>query len=169
MPDPRFFESLGPITLGRLADLTGAETPAETRSIEVDAVAPLARAGRQSVSFAMKQYGEALNGTQARACFVTPAMADQVPSTCVALVVKRPQAAYAMAAAALHSPKLHDSRRELVHAESELILSDEPGRLSAFGWRGLKQLAVDGLGALAQGPSTSSPFPPGCIAPNLAH
>ena len=36
----------------------------------------------------------------------------------------------------------------LVLAESELILADEPGRLSAFGWRGLKQLSIDAFGAL---------------------
>jgi UDP-3-O-[3-hydroxymyristoyl] glucosamine N-acyltransferase len=120
MPDPRFFESLGPIALGRLADLTGAEIADAARAAEVDTVAPLARADRHSLSFAMKQYREALGATMARACFVSPAMADQVPASCIALIVKRPQAAYAIAAAALHAPKVHDSHRDFVDDDSEL-------------------------------------------------
>ena len=53
MPDPRFFESFGPISLGRLAELTKSQLadPADA-GVHVDAAAPLGRADRNSVSFA---------------------------------------------------------------------------------------------------------------------
>jgi UDP-3-O-[3-hydroxymyristoyl] glucosamine N-acyltransferase len=119
MPDPRFFESFGPISLGRLAELTGARLsdPADAGA-HVDAAAPLGHADRVSISFALRQYGAELAVTKARACFVDERTAAKVPAGCAALITPYAQAAYARAASALHHPKPIAHHREPVHPEA---------------------------------------------------
>ena len=52
MPDPRFFEDLGPVRLGELAGLTGAElAQADAAERLVSRVAVLAHAGPDSITF----------------------------------------------------------------------------------------------------------------------
>ncbi|WP_091739663.1 UDP-3-O-(3-hydroxymyristoyl)glucosamine N-acyltransferase [Phenylobacterium immobile] len=104
MPDPRFYESLGPISLGEIASQTGARlaTPnAAARAI--DKVAVLARADARSVSFLTdrRQVAE-LASAESAACFVTEANAEFLPADCVALITPTPQAAYAALAGRLH-------------------------------------------------------------------
>jgi UDP-3-O-[3-hydroxymyristoyl] glucosamine N-acyltransferase len=106
-PDPRFFEALGPLALGELARLTGAEllTP-DAADRQVQSVAILSRAGREAVSYlADAAHLDALKASACGACFVRPADAHAVPSGCVALATPTPQAAYARAAARLHRPR----------------------------------------------------------------
>lgn len=129
MPDPRFFDSFGPISLGRLAELTGAKLDPAHFTDEVDTVAPLAHADRRAISFAQRQYAGDLAATRARACFVDEKLAAKVPEGCVALVTHRPQAAYAIAATALHQPRAVGQQRELVHPTAIL----EPGVILAPG------------------------------------
>jgi UDP-3-O-[3-hydroxymyristoyl] glucosamine N-acyltransferase len=51
-PDPRFFEALGPVALGELARLAGAELLApDAAGRQVQSVAILGRAGREAVSY----------------------------------------------------------------------------------------------------------------------
>ncbi|MDZ4371462.1 MAG: UDP-3-O-(3-hydroxymyristoyl)glucosamine N-acyltransferase [Phenylobacterium sp.] len=107
MPDPRFFEDLGPVTLEALAGLTAATglTPdmAERR---VSRVAVLAHAGPDSVTFLTdKSYAPALRASRAAACFVPAGAEALAPEGCVALVVANPHAAYALAAQRLHRPR----------------------------------------------------------------
>ncbi|CAN7235140.1 UDP-3-O-(3-hydroxymyristoyl)glucosamine N-acyltransferase [Phenylobacterium sp. LjRoot225] len=104
MPDPRFFEDLGPAPLGELAELVGAalsDPAAASRPIR--AVAILSRAGPETVTFLTDR--RRLDGpvaTAAAACFVATEDAQALPAGCVALVTSRPQAAYALAAQRLH-------------------------------------------------------------------
>jgi UDP-3-O-[3-hydroxymyristoyl] glucosamine N-acyltransferase len=121
MPDTRFFESFGPISLGRLAELTKARLadPADA-GVHVDAAAPLGRADRTSISFANRQYGDQLAQTQARACFVDERTLAKVPAGCAALITAFPQAAYAHVAAALHHPRPIAHHRQPVDPEAVL-------------------------------------------------
>lgn len=107
MPDPRFFEDLGPITLGELAELVGAQLSlAGAARKPVRAVAILSRAKADSVTFLSDaKHAEALRENRAAACFVQPKHVDFVPEGCVALVTPLPQAAYALAARRLHRPR----------------------------------------------------------------
>jgi len=106
-PDPRFFEALGPVSLGELASLTGAELAdpsAQARTVQ--AVAILSRAGPQAVTFLADRARLAdLRAAQAGACFLPPAEAGEAPEGCAALVTTTPQAAYARAADRLHRPR----------------------------------------------------------------
>jgi UDP-3-O-[3-hydroxymyristoyl] glucosamine N-acyltransferase len=107
MPDPRFFDALGPVELPELARLTGAEVSADqARGVSVAGVAPLDRADGASVSyFAARRYAEALGLTKAGACFVRAEHAGQLPAGCLALVTPEPQVAYVRAIGRLHRPK----------------------------------------------------------------
>src|SRR5262245_38997405 len=102
MPDPRFFEALGPVPLGELAQLTGAElSHAAVASRTVQGVAILSQARPATVTFLAdrKHATEAFN---AAACFVQPKNAEVLPADCVALLTANPQGAYARAAQRLH-------------------------------------------------------------------
>jgi UDP-3-O-[3-hydroxymyristoyl] glucosamine N-acyltransferase len=107
MPDPRFFEDLGPVRLGELAAASGAEL-ADARAGDrmIRGVSVLAHAGPDSVTFvADRKYAGELAGLRAGACFLPAALADQAPAGCAALVVANPQGAYALAAQRLHRPR----------------------------------------------------------------
>jgi UDP-3-O-[3-hydroxymyristoyl] glucosamine N-acyltransferase len=104
MPDPRFFEELGPVRLSELAELAGAELadPAAADRM-IRAVAILSRAGAESVTFLTDRKNlEDLAQRQPAACFVAAKDADALPAGCAALVTRVPQGAYALAAQRLH-------------------------------------------------------------------
>lgn len=107
MPDPRFFEDLGPVSLGELAQLTGAElTDATAASRQVCAVSILSQARPETISFlADRKHATGVEGLTAAACFVQPKDADVLPRRCVALLTRNPQGAYAAAAQRLHRPR----------------------------------------------------------------
>ena len=109
MPDPRFFEDLGPVTLAELANLTGAELlVSDHGSRQVRAVAVLASAQPDTITFLSdRKYAGDLAGAKAGAVFVSPRDADLVPQGCAGLVTPSPQAAYAGAANRLHRPRRH--------------------------------------------------------------
>ena len=107
MPDPRFFEDLGPVTLADLAALTGAELadPA-SGGRQVRAVSVMAGAGADTITFATdRKFLEQAGTTLAGACFVRAEVADALPAGCAALVMGSPQLGYALAAARLHRPR----------------------------------------------------------------
>jgi UDP-3-O-[3-hydroxymyristoyl] glucosamine N-acyltransferase len=107
MPDPRFFEDLGPATLHELAALTGAELadPAAAGR-QVSGVAVLGHALADTVTFLSdRRFAPALRDAKAGACFIHPNQADAVPDGCVALRTVTPQGAYAIAAQRLHRPR----------------------------------------------------------------
>jgi UDP-3-O-[3-hydroxymyristoyl] glucosamine N-acyltransferase len=108
MPDPRFYDDLGPKALediaeladAALSDLGAAKTP-------IRLAAPLIRAAKGAVSYyADRRYLDDLKATKASACFLKAGDAELAPPGCVPLVTAEPQLAYARAAAALHSAKM---------------------------------------------------------------
>jgi UDP-3-O-[3-hydroxymyristoyl] glucosamine N-acyltransferase len=114
MPDPRFFEDLGPVTLADLAQVTGAtlaDPAAGPRRVR--AVSILDGAEPDTVTFASgKAFLAQLSETRAGACFLLGKDAEHAPSACAVLVTPSPQRAYALAAARLHRPRMvggHDA------------------------------------------------------------
>jgi UDP-3-O-[3-hydroxymyristoyl] glucosamine N-acyltransferase len=129
-PDPRFFETLAPATLGELAGLTGSRLERGAPEKSVARVAPLDRAGPDSIGYlADPRRAGALAASGAGACFVTEAMAGHVPARCAVLIGDLPQACYAAAAARLHRPRLHPAGSASVHPDADL----EDGVLLAHG------------------------------------
>jgi UDP-3-O-[3-hydroxymyristoyl] glucosamine N-acyltransferase len=122
MPDPRFFEDLGPVTLIELAVVSGAELARpEDGERRVATVAPLGRADASALSFfSDRRYLEDLKSTGAGACFAPPDFAGQAPEGCSVLITREPQAAYAAAANRLHKPRRADGRDPLIHPDAEL-------------------------------------------------
>ena len=114
MPDPRFFEDLGPVTLAELAQVTGASLADPTAGQRrVRAVSILEGAQADTVTFASgKAFLAQLGETKAAACFLLEADAAGAPATCAVLVTPSPQRAYALAAHRLHRPRMaegHDA------------------------------------------------------------
>jgi UDP-3-O-[3-hydroxymyristoyl] glucosamine N-acyltransferase len=113
MPDPRFFEDLGPVTLAELASATGSSlADPTTGERRVQAVSILASAEPDTVTFASKGFLAQLGETRAGACFLLAQDADRAPPTCAVLLTPSPQRAYALAAARLHRPRMaagHDA------------------------------------------------------------
>jgi UDP-3-O-[3-hydroxymyristoyl] glucosamine N-acyltransferase len=107
MPDPRFFENIGPVTLSELAALTGAElTDPAAGNRQVHAVSILDGAGPDTVTFLSDQkFLAQAEATKAGACFINPAQADALPRGCAGLKIASPQLGYALAASRLHTPR----------------------------------------------------------------
>ncbi len=127
MPDPRFFDSLGPASLSELAQAGSAEiADAALANRLIAHVAPLDTADERSITFfsdAKRKNAAAL--TRAGACFVRPEHKDLLPATCAALVTMRPQAAWAAAANRLHAPRRHEPGAPPIHPEATLETSVE--------------------------------------------
>ncbi len=107
MPDPRFFEALGPVSLAELAELTGAELadPAMAGR-QIAAVAVLARATADRVTFlADTRYAADLAQVRPGACFMPRGTEHLAPEGCAVLLTGSPQAAYALAGHHLHRPR----------------------------------------------------------------
>ena len=120
-PDPRFFESLGPIALGELAELTGAACEPWLADRVIGAAAILARAEAQGVSFLSdRRLADAARSTAAGACFVADKDVALLPEGCAALVTPAPQAAWAAAAQRLHRSRRVDPSAPFVHPDALL-------------------------------------------------
>jgi UDP-3-O-[3-hydroxymyristoyl] glucosamine N-acyltransferase len=137
-PDPRFYEPLGPASLGEIAALAKADLVRGGAAGRIESVAPLALAGPEAVSFlAGRRYAEALSSTRAGAVFVRRDQADAAPQACAVLVAAAPQIAYARAAERLHRPRRLDPDQPAVHPNAELeegvVLS--PGAVVGAGAR----------------------------------
>jgi len=121
MPDPRFFEDLGPATLAELASLSGARLADPTGGDHrISHVAPLESAGAGAVTFLSdpKRLAD-LAGRAGAACFLRPEHVDRAPVGCILLLTSHPQAAWAEAARRLHAPRRHDGAQH-VHPDSDL-------------------------------------------------
>lgn len=121
MPDPRFFEDLGPVSVRDLVQLTQA-TPADPGCLDtlIQTAAPLNRAEPGSISFlADRRYRDELASTRASACFVTAADAERTPEGCAGLITPNPLAAYARAAARLHRPRRIEAGVASIHPSAE--------------------------------------------------
>lgn len=127
MPDPRFYEAIGPLDLAAIARLTGAEL-VRGGDVSISEAAPLGRAGEGSIAFLSdRRYADDLAATKAGACFLAPAFADQAPAGCAVLVTPLPQAAWSAAANALHRPRAPGSQAIDPSAELEDGVIVSPG------------------------------------------
>ena len=117
MPDTRFFDDLGPVSLAELARIAGAAAPADLPGdMVITQVAPLDRAGAGTLSFySDRRYLNDLGATAAAACFVTQANAEKVPATCLAVITPEPQAAYARAAGWLYRARTLGDQAQAMH------------------------------------------------------
>ncbi len=122
MPDPRFFDDMGPASLHELARLGGAElADASLGSRSIAHVAPLDAADGRAVSFfSDAKRRDAAAATQAGACFVRPEHRDLLAPGCAALLTAHPQAAWATAATRLHAPRRHEPLSASIHPDCEL-------------------------------------------------
>jgi UDP-3-O-[3-hydroxymyristoyl] glucosamine N-acyltransferase len=122
MPDPRFFEDLGPVSLQELAGLTGAVlADASAGRMQIALAAPLVRATKGAVGFLSDPRRAAeLATTQASACFLRADHAALAPAGCAVLVTPEPQAAWAKTAERLHQPRFGGSGDPSVHPSAQL-------------------------------------------------
>ena len=120
-PDPRFFEALGPVTLGELAELTGSAREQGRDDFEVVAAAVLDSADGRAISFlGDKRLADAAHATSAGACFVAANDAALLSDACQAIITPAPQAAWAIAAQRLHRPRQIDANAPFVHPDAML-------------------------------------------------
>lgn len=122
MPDPRFFDSLGPASLSELARASAAElVDAGMGDRLIAHAAPLDTADDQAITFfSDAKFKHAAAATSAGACFVRSEHREFLPATCAALITRHPQAAWAAAANRLHAPRRHEAGAAAIHPEAEL-------------------------------------------------
>jgi len=122
VPDVRFFDIFGPLSLVEIADLGGVDAaPALARGVEIAGAAPLGKAGRQDISFLSdRRYLDDFRSTAAAAVFVHPSNADYAPKDCVVLLSKEPQAAYARVASRLYRPRRHPVDAPRIHPTAQI-------------------------------------------------
>jgi UDP-3-O-[3-hydroxymyristoyl] glucosamine N-acyltransferase len=120
MPDPRFFDSLGPAALSDLARAAAAElADVALGGRLIHHAAPLDTADAKGIAFfSDAKRKDAAAATQAGACFVRPEHRELLPSSCAALVTRHPQAAWASAVAFLHAPRRHEPGSAAIHPEA---------------------------------------------------
>jgi UDP-3-O-[3-hydroxymyristoyl] glucosamine N-acyltransferase len=104
MADPRFFKISGPMTLGKLAEITGAQlSDPGAAAREVVDVAALSEADADRLSFLdNRKYLDAFKATKAGAVFVRQELAGFAPAGTICLTHKNPYKAYALAAQAFY-------------------------------------------------------------------
>ncbi len=131
-PDPRFFETLSPLSVADLAALTGGEVVRD-RGQTIARVAPLSSATDEAVGFlGDRKFVEALKVTQA-GCVIVPAAAiDAAPASASVVVSRTPQAAWAKVSETLHRalPLVHSTG---VAEDASVVL--EPGVVVGQGAR----------------------------------
>ena len=97
MSDPVFIAPKGGLTLGAVAEACGLPLPeGSDPALPVTGAAPLESAGPTELAYMDNaRYGDALAGTRALACLVSPRFAARVPAGTIALVTRDPYRAYA--------------------------------------------------------------------------
>lgn len=135
MSDPRFYQSLPPLTAGEIGRGLGLEITGDPERL-IAAVAPLNRADPGALAFASdRKYGAALAATRAGAVIVSPALAEAAPEGAVRLISRHAQADWAAAAHRLVRPIGLDAveSRETACEDASVVL--EPGVVLGAGVR----------------------------------
>ncbi|MCC2111965.1 MAG: UDP-3-O-(3-hydroxymyristoyl)glucosamine N-acyltransferase [Hyphomicrobiales bacterium] len=102
MSDPVFFQPARNLTVGEIADLTGAALVRGDAAQVITNVAPLDLAGPGDLTFLENsKYAAKLPTTTAGACLCASKYADRVPADTAVLVVNQPQRANAVVLATL--------------------------------------------------------------------
>lgn len=122
MPDARFFETLGPVSVADLAALSGARlADAGLGDRLIGGVAPLDGATVTDITFfSDRKRLAALTSSSAGACFLRPDSEFDAPAGCAVLITAHPQAAWAAAANRLFAPRLHVSATAALHPDIEM-------------------------------------------------
>ncbi len=125
MPDPRFYDSAGPLPLKNLVLLTGAQLRSQADALrEVRSVAPLESAGPDDLSFFdNRKYKDQFVVCNAGACFARPEDAELAPATVAVLIHENPYYAYAVAADALFPRPVvrnHISDQAVIHETAKI-------------------------------------------------
>lgn len=132
MADPRFFETVGPLTLGALAEIASAELSegADPDRLVTD-VAPLDKADSQTVSFLdNRRYLSAFKESQAGVVVVDPSLAKHAPDGMDLLLTKEPYKGYALIAQAFYPEAESDG---VVHPTAIVDDTAELGHNVALG------------------------------------
>lgn len=99
--DPRFFEPTGAVTLGDIADRTGAELRGDPGHV-INGIAPSASAGRGDACFFEGKAADLKSlSPQTGACFIRAELADHLPEGIAALVCDAPRFQHARLAESL--------------------------------------------------------------------
>ena len=103
MADPRFFLNSGPLTLAKIAEVTGSELKRGSSDLVITDVASLDAGGEGQIGFLDNiKYKDAFKATKIAACFVAPQMVEHAPEGVALLVTKAPYRAYALTAQAFY-------------------------------------------------------------------
>jgi UDP-3-O-[3-hydroxymyristoyl] glucosamine N-acyltransferase len=133
-PDPRFFDTLSPLSVADLAALTGGEVVRDSGAV-VSRVAPLATAGPDAVGFlGDRKFLEALRATSAGCVIVPAAAVEAAPAGASVIVSRTAQAAWAAASEALHQP-VRFTPSTLKEASEDETVELEPGVIVGLGAR----------------------------------
>ncbi|MBA4806783.1 UDP-3-O-(3-hydroxymyristoyl)glucosamine N-acyltransferase [Brevundimonas sp.] len=135
MPDPRFFETLAPLSVADLAAKIGGEVERGGDRI-IASVAPLSSADRGAIAFlGDRKFAAALAETQA-GCVIVPAeAAASAPADAAVIISRTPQAAWAMASLLLHRPVTLDHAISASEAAEDDSVVVEPGVVLGQGVR----------------------------------
>ncbi|MGH1417425.1 MAG: UDP-3-O-(3-hydroxymyristoyl)glucosamine N-acyltransferase [Hyphomicrobiaceae bacterium] len=101
MDHPGFFDRAGPYSLAEVAETVGAKIVGDgDAKTSITDVLPLDTAGPATMTFLdNKKYLPNVAGTDAAACLIIPELADRLPSSTIALVMKAPYHGFARALA----------------------------------------------------------------------
>jgi UDP-3-O-[3-hydroxymyristoyl] glucosamine N-acyltransferase len=119
MIDPRFYELLGPKTLGEIARVVGAKVPSGfDADIPIETCGPLGDVGDNGLVFYV---GNAASiETSARACLVKGGGEAALPKDVAPLIVKAPRASFRLAASALVARRELNGQGPLVDRSAKL-------------------------------------------------
>lgn len=126
MPDPRFFQTLAPLTMVQAAALAGCPAPLGAGGERlIRAVAPLATAGVGDLAFlSARRYLADLATTRAGVVILSAEDAAAAPAGAVVLVSPTPQAAWARVAGGLHPVRDPHGPGEPARLEADVRLGD---------------------------------------------
>lgn len=121
MPDRRFFEHTGPVSLADLAARAGFVLSDERASgLMIETASPLAKADGGAISYLSdRRYLEDLRQTRASAVFISEKLAEHAPAGAAVIVTGEPQAAWSRVAALLH-PAIGLRNDQPIHPEARL-------------------------------------------------
>jgi UDP-3-O-[3-hydroxymyristoyl] glucosamine N-acyltransferase len=128
MADPRFFAVAGPLSVGALAERTGATVDGDASTV-IRGAAPLDTAGPDDVSlFDNPKFREAFGQCQAGSVVVHPKDREFAPDGMALLISETPHKAYALAVQALYpEPEISPGVSEGAHVSAEAKLGDGCG------------------------------------------
>ncbi|MBZ0149400.1 MAG: UDP-3-O-(3-hydroxymyristoyl)glucosamine N-acyltransferase [Pseudorhodoplanes sp.] len=111
MTEPFFFKPRAGLTVGAIADMTGAAPrgPVEAGRV-IGGLAPLNRAGPYELTFLDNvKYAAGLRSTRAGACLISERFASEAPASLPLLITRDPYRAFVTAARALYPDALRPS------------------------------------------------------------